>query len=68
MLVESQFVYIGDRLWEIAKSLITDYSAEPLSRILPRVTVDKLGPQTGGEILNSLKQKLDERRRKREFT
>lgn len=58
-------MYIGDRLWEIAKSLITDYKVEPISQILnrPKMIDDS---KSGAEILNDIKRKIKERRRLRE--
>ena len=58
-------MYIGDRLWEIAKSLITDYRVEPISQILnmPK-TIDDA--RSGAEILNDIKRKIKERRKLRE--
>ena len=58
-------MYIGDRLWEIAKSLITDYRVEPISQILnrPKMIDDS---RNGTEILNDIKKKIKERRKLRE--
>lgn len=58
-------MYIGDRLWEIAKSLITDYNVEPISQILnrPKMIDDA---RSGAEILNDIKKKIEERRKLRE--
>lgn len=64
-IAEAQIMYIGDRLWEIAKSLITDYRVEPISQILnmPK-TIDDA--RSGAEILNDIKRKIKERRKLRE--
>ena len=64
-IAEAQIMYIGDRLWEIAKSLITDYNVEPISQILnrPKMIDDS---RSGAEILNDIKKKIEERRRPRE--
>lgn len=64
-IAEAQIMYIGDRLWEIAKSLITDYNVEPISQILNRhKTIDDA--KSGAEILNDIKKKIEERRKLRE--
>lgn len=64
-IAEAQIMYIGDRLWEIAKSLITDYNVEPISQILNRPkTINDA--RSGAEILNDIKKKIEERRKLRE--
>lgn len=64
MLNEAKIVYIGDRLWELAKVNITDYNLDALSQILPKMEKPE-DIKSGNEILNDIKDKIRERRKLR---